>query len=473
MKWKWKRLLITLVVGFVPTVIAFLFRWYWGGTIFALLTLLIALTAVPPKVYAAAFTVYALLAIAWVSGSILDGILAERWDATDSTRLAVDAIVGLLIGLIVPAIFWFVNLAFSTKFILTLRKSMDIPFWTAFKYVASVTFDRTQPYIQVANGEKSVEVPKGMLSSLGGPGLLVVSPGNAAVLECGGKITDIVGPGLRPLKRFEYFWKPVETKGIVDLRPQFKTGEADDVRTRDGIPLKFKVGTGFQLEPKHITDQQFEEPEDTRVIGAPEFPVYRATIEKSLYNVPEKGWKDGWFPSDPMHVLRDVVATYTLDQVFSFDRTSRTFSPNKRTIHKIEEEVKEIYAPSAAKGGIWFKGIDIREVWMPTEVEAQVVQKWTSQLERERKVEDAKTESEAMIALSQGRAAALKQLEAEKFGARQQTAQLIFDLVNSLQQVGTFGDSVMVQFMSAVQQITERVGEDESVAALVFTFESH
>ena len=94
-----------------------------------------------------------------------------------------------------------------------------------------------------------------MLSRLGGPGVLVVRPGNAVVLERGGKITRIVGPGVHQLKRFEGL-KSSDGKGIVDLRTQFAPETATNVLTRDGIPLEIKAATVFKIEPKQVTDQR-------------------------------------------------------------------------------------------------------------------------------------------------------------------------------------------------------------------------
>lgn len=458
-------MLITLAVGFVPTIIAFLFDWYWGGTIFALLTLLIAITAAPKKLYPALFTLYAVISMTWVSASVLDGLLAERWDIGNGMRITLQVIAGVLLGLTVPAVFWFSIFATSTKFILTLSKSADISFWKALKYVAAVTFDITQPFVKVENGKIAFENTKGMISNLGGPGILIVAPGNAAVLECSGKITRIVGPGFHRMQRFEYFWQPVETKGIVDLRPQFRGGSAEDVRTKDGIPLKIKVGTFFQIEPKHITDQRPEShfaggDATSKVIGAPEFPVYEAIIKKSLFNVPEGGWKDGWFPSDPIHRLRDIVATYTLDQIFSLDRKDLEFTADERIVRAIEQQVQEAFAP--INGGVWFKGLDIREITMPPEVEAQVLQDWTSRAERERKVLEAEAERDAIIALSEGQADALQRTESVKLRARRAMGRIIGNMIEDLQNVNS--QPVAMSFISVVQELSNRVGQDETVA---------
>ena len=61
-----------------------------------------------------------------------------------------------------------------------------------------------------------------------------------------------------------------------------------------------------------------------------------------------------------MHRLRDVVATYTLDEIFSFDKYGEALTADQRVIKEIEDKVKETFDPSG--GGVWFKGVDIRKI---------------------------------------------------------------------------------------------------------------
>jgi regulator of protease activity HflC (stomatin/prohibitin superfamily) len=294
---------------------------------------------------------------------------------------------------------------------------------------------------------------------------LIVAPGNAVVLENGGRITRILGPGFYKLVRFETFHKPVKTKGIVDLRPQGRSGVAEDVRTKDGISLDIQIATFFQLEPTYETDRRPEShfangDATTKVIGAPELPVYEAIIRKSLFNVPAGGWMDNWFPGDPITRLRDVVATYTLDEIFAFDRQEEQFTPDQRVIQEIEAKVVEMYNPVNA--GVWFKGCDIREIKMPEEVEERVRQRWTARVERELKIAEAEAERDAMLHWSEGRARALAQIEEVKLRARTRMAQMIGEMVDGLTRIDQ--ESVAMSFVNVVQELTNRVGQDETVA---------
>jgi regulator of protease activity HflC (stomatin/prohibitin superfamily) len=483
LKIKWKNLLITLALGVIPTTISYIIGWWWGGTFFLLLTVLAALLTFPAKLRPVLFSIYAAATIAVVLGGMLDGSVIPEWEVGGTWRMLAIVLVSFVVGVVATAIFWLFIFAVSVKFMLKVTDSLHISFGEALKYMAAVTFDLTQPFIRVEDGEVSFEHPKGMISNLGGPGLLVISPGSAAVLECAGKITRIVGPGLYPLKRFEYFWKPVETKGVIDLRPQFAGDVAKKVRTKDGVELDIEVGTFFQLEPTHITDQKpgskFAGGDATsEVIGDPEFPVYKKIIEKSLFKVPRGGWKSGWFPSDPIHHLRDVVATYTLDQIFSLDQfgdplsldqsedplsldnIGSPLSPDKRVIKEIENEVKKRFDPS--DGGVWFKGIDIREITMPEEMEQQLQQRWTSRIKRQIKIVEAAAESRAMIERSKGRSISLAATERVKSRALAAMVSTLQQMLNALTATGS--QQIAVSFVNVIQELSSRIGQDESVA---------
>ncbi len=460
----WKRLLITVAIGAVPTVISYILGWWWGGTIFLLLTLFAACFCFPPPVYPTVFTLFVAIAIAVVTGALIEGAMPTEWNISEGTRIALAALGGASLGVLIPAVVWFLVLFVSTTWVLSVSESFDIPWWRAFQSVATRAFGFSQPYIIVENGEIAVEKPKGVLSSLGGPGIIVVRPGNVVVLERGGKVTRILGPGTHTLKKFEYIKKPVEKKGIVDLRPQFGVADGKDVMTRDGIPLKIEVGVGYQVEPKHITDERpsshFPGGEaTTRVLGAPEYPVYEATIRKVIFNTTQGGWKGGIYPNGPVNVLRDIVATYTFDELFTLEESDGP-APDRRVIKRIEEEVGKRF--NTAGAGVWFKGIDIRTITPPEEIQAKLRERWLARVEREIKVTTAEAERDAMIRLSDGRAYSVEQLEKARSEARKDMLNNVHKLLQALEETGN--EQIVLGFMQVVQHLTQWVGRDESVS---------
>ncbi len=458
----WKWLFITLAIGAVPVLIFFLFDLWWWGTVCVLLTLFVACFAFT-SLYPLMFTLWAMLSIAWLSGAWLEGWLLLRWDVNPNTRTLAAILLGAAAGVLIPAVFWFVALFISTNWIMSVSESFDVSWWQAFWIVATRLFDTGQVYWIVENGQIVVEKPKGVLSKLGGPGVLVVRPGNAVVLERGGKVTRIVGPGTYRLRRFEFIKKPTDIKGIVDLRPQFVKHEKAKVMTRDGIELEITVGEPYQIEPKHITDARPESrypggDATTPVLGGPEFPVYEAIIRKAVFGTTPGGWK-GLFPFGPINALYDIVGTYTLDQIFP-PGLSENPNPDERTLRKIELEVNKRF--SAVGAGVWFKGLDISEVVMPADVREQMLKRWTTPMAGQVKIKEAEAERDAMIALSDGRARSLARIEEEKAKARDRMIAVINDLVQVLSNSGR--QEIISSFTRVIRELTERVGQDEVVA---------
>jgi regulator of protease activity HflC (stomatin/prohibitin superfamily) len=420
-KVRWKRLLITIALGVVPITILFLFDAWWWATLVLLLTLFLACFAFPRRLYAPVFTLFSVLAIAWVSGSTIEGRLPVQWNLSQGERMAIVWGTGALLGILIPTVFWLATLFVSTRWILSVSDSFDIPWRQALKFVR---------------------------------------PGNAVVLERGGQTSRIVGPGAHELKPFETIKKPIAAKGIVDLRPQGASGTATDVLTKDGIPLDFEVGTGFQIEPQSKTDERpsshYQGGEATTpLLGGPEYPVYEKTIHKATFNTSPGGWK-GMFPGGPIGILRDIVASFTLDQIFP-RAPSADPNPDERTIKEIEDKVSERYDRSGS--GVWFKGMDIKEVRVPPDVHERMLKRWTTPVDLGLKIEEAKTERDVMIERSKGRAESLERLEGVRLSARIKMVQVIEKLVNMLPEMNR--EQAVWAFVSVIHELTNRVGEDE------------
>ncbi|MFN2157897.1 MAG: hypothetical protein ACK2UX_21905 [Anaerolineae bacterium] len=164
-------------------------------------------------------------------------------------------------------------------------------------------------------------------------------------------------------------------------------------------------------------------------------------------------------PEAALNVLRDIVATYTLDQIFALDSSSGT-RPDWRTVRRIELDVSQHYDPSAF--GVTYLGIDIRHIEVPEDVRAQMVQRWKASQEWELRVQDAIAERKALIELSEGRAQALGKLEKAKLSARVNMANLVDRILNRLATVP--GSPGATNFARLVSELAERIGEDEQVA---------
>ncbi len=469
-----KQLIITLIVGFVPTAICFTVGWSIAGWVFFLLTLLGLCFTFVSRLYVLVFSLFAVVSI-----SVICGMVIDRWGFGDMVgtlagwRPVISWAIGLVVGIIVLVGFWFPVLYVNARWLMDSSRSLDVSTGQMIKFLISRIFQTGQQVIVVDDGPNGVSIfdnTRGILSGVGGPGILILSPGFAAVLQSGGRITRVVGPGIHKLNQFENFVQPRETKGLVDLRPQFAGGTkspATEVRTKDGIPLEIVIGTFFQLEPTHVTDQRPEShlpggDATTPVIGGPEYPVYEAIIRKALVKIPRGGFKTGWFPGDPITRLRDVVATYTLDEIFQVvddDPNNPKTAADRRVIQRIEEEIKRRFNPSG--GGVWFKGIDIREIRMKPEIEDQMLKRWVADKERRDRIADAQAEKLAIIERSRGQAQALQTLEKVKYSARKDMLDTIDSMLAILVKSGH--EQMAVRIVSVIEELTRRVGEDETV----------
>lgn len=79
------------------------------------------------------------------------------------------------------------------------------------------------------------------LLRVGGPGLVAVSPSEAAVTERNGRFWRVLGPGRHRLKRFEYVY------AVLDLRRQERDAQEIPLVTGDGITIHAALSAIFQI----------------------------------------------------------------------------------------------------------------------------------------------------------------------------------------------------------------------------------
>jgi regulator of protease activity HflC (stomatin/prohibitin superfamily) len=461
----WRRLLATLVIGGLITAICFILGWWWVATAFLLFTLFLACLAFGTRWRVLAFTVFAVFAIAWLTGSLLDQFLPTDGGSDPEWRMALAFLGGIVAGIGLPALFWFLVFWASTEWLMSISETHAISKGDALRFVVARTFGTAQALFVVENGKLTVEKPKGILSKLGGPGTLVVRSGTAVVLERGSRISRVLGPGTYALEPGENFKQPAETKGIIDLRGGGGVLEVENVLTKDGILLKFKIGGGFQLEPKSETDKRpssrFEGGEATTpVVGAPEYPVYEATILKAVNNTGDGGLKD-MYPKGAVDTLRDVVASYTFDQIFPPNPTAEDNpDPDSRLIKQIEKKVKD--SIDASWRGVLFRGIDIQEISMPPEVREKWLQRWAAPADRELSIRAAEAQREIMIVESEGRARSIEQLDRVKLASSARMAQIVEELAKTLPAIKD--EAVAYGFLRLVRDLAVRLGRDEESA---------
>ena len=250
----------------------------------------------------------------------------------------------------------------SARWILALHEHEGVTVSQAWLYLACLMTGIHQSYQIIEDGEVVMTKPKGILSSIGGPGVAVIRPENAAAFECGGKVTQIAGPGIVPIRRFEKIRK------ILDLRPRWESRQAQNVLTRDRVPLTISFGVGFQLC------------RDTRTDGLPldeqmqqVYPVNKHDLFRAAYKL-----------SGPWQVLPAAVADNLLR------RATATYSYNELTnwepgiakpleqrldsapIKTIEQHIMDRLREAAIAWGMQITAFMIKGIEIPEQVREEV-----------------------------------------------------------------------------------------------------
>lgn len=204
-------------------------------------------------------------------------------------------------------------LLISSEWVLSLRQNLDISRSQAIRSLASLIFGVRYPYQVIEDEQITASSPDNTMSKLGAPGLLVIRPGNAVVLERGAEVSRIVGPGIVQTRPFE------RVREALDLRPQWATINADDILTRDGIPLHVEARIRYQIEPLTVTQEHRSEKElagssDGAIAGT--HPVHENSIFKAVYMSGPAGWRKTTTEAVEL-ILRETIGQRTLVEAFS------------------------------------------------------------------------------------------------------------------------------------------------------------
>jgi regulator of protease activity HflC (stomatin/prohibitin superfamily) len=259
------------------------------------------------------------------------------------------------------------------------------------------------------------------------------------------------------------------------------------VLTKDRIPLTIVIGTGFQIEPKEVTDQRpesFVEPNGealSEVIGTL-YKTYRATLEKAVYHVPTSGW--GIIaPGSGQNLLRDIIATYNFDEIFKrvgeVEGEPGGFDPDQRTIKEIEDKIRERLSAAAPEWGGQIQGVDIREIRIREDVLQKMVDWWGAEWkkrmaikeaegergalitkaegEREALIAKAEGEREALIAKAEAEARAITALEGVKYEVREK-------ILKQVAHLNTINANVALRFINIVEQLSRDMTVDDVAA---------
>jgi regulator of protease activity HflC (stomatin/prohibitin superfamily) len=284
-------------------------------------------------------------------------------------------LLGILATLALTLTLFIVIGYFSSIYILALHEE-EVSFWDAFKSFWFLIFDVKLGWLLVENGEIKELKSKGFVNKWLSRGKIIVKPGNAVVLEKGGRITGIHGPGTVFTVKDETIRKPV-----FDLRPQFVMHELDKVITADQIPLKIKLGVGYRITPAKGPNA----PDVIKEKNFDLFPVEKATLQKAAFNGTAGGWK-GFGENVCDGQLRDQIMVHRFDEIFEIrgDNQDISVRVNERRIRHIEEAImKTVNSFADASMGVTITFVDIGEITFPDDIEEAIQMRIKSQAEAE------------------------------------------------------------------------------------------
>lgn len=457
--WRLYALLVAWALAFAFVDVFLWFRVHWGlGLAFALVAPLALPFFLPHRAMRLLTILYLVWAVAWLSGTYLQGLLAESagpplarnrflgWLlGTYEMQIVCAGVAGLLLGVVAVGGPLLLLAWTAAEGVLALNEVLDVSRGEALRLVCMALLNLGPPWLVIDEGQEKYTKPEGLLKRLGGPGLVVVQEGNAAVFQKGGRITKVVGPGREWVRFLE------RTRCVLDLRPQWESRILENVRTRDHIPLAVRLGIGFHIEREEETDRRGRPPKsDSDPVLGQVYPVYESTVRKAAFN-PSGDWR---LTTVGMveNALRDVVATYDFDQLFCHEPgrgagASGSLDPDERTVREIEEKVLgRVQGTAAERFGVSITVADVSEVRIPEEVQNRLLEWWGVRWDKATEVARAEAEKEVLRLKGEGQAAALEAVE----GKRQEAIGATVKALESLMKSVAWRDAALAQRLAAV-----------------------
>jgi regulator of protease activity HflC (stomatin/prohibitin superfamily) len=378
--------------------------------------------------------------------------------------VAAKALVSIVAALLISALLLMAPILLvtyvSSEWILALHEVYGISRRQAMRLLLSLVFNTAYPYYFVEDGEITLTKPPGLLPKLGGPGIAVIRPYNAAAFELAGNITRIEGPGLVTTKRYE------SLKGATSLRKQWSSFTAESVLTKDHVPLTFHCGVGFRIESRQDTakrveeqSQAFEGSRFSGIIGG-DYPVYKRTIYRAVYGTTETGWKllsQGATETQ----LRAVLRQYRLEDLYRLENNE--LAEDKSVIDEIVDEVSRKINAISPTWGTTVSTFLIQSFDAPKDVEQKLLELWATPYRKQQQEIAARATTEAIRMRGEAEADAIAEVEKAKLVARENLIQVLTRSFLS----GPAGTNVHLteRVISAVEKLSTALTTDTATAA--------
>lgn len=243
-----------------------------------------------------------------------------------------------------------------------------------FFYLVHCMFGQAQfrPWMLLEEGAINFKwvSPDSLIARLGGPGHLVIRKDTAIVLEQGGRLTRVEGPGFPRLAPMERVY------GTVDLRPQ-RSVHSMNALSKEGIELTCTADIEYQISSGGQTPT-----------GDNPFPMERAAVFAAATgnwireeNRPAAEQVINWTGQVVLAAmdgtLRFILARYPLDLLIGPERAGQDH-PRDAICRELEAELVA-FAPTV---GARILKVELGDIRVADEVTQQRIEKWRADWHR-------------------------------------------------------------------------------------------
>lgn len=380
----WPWLALILVIGFVGALIGASYNPYLGAFIM-LLFLVVGHWAAPKKWR----RVYRLAIIGSTIGIFLGtafwdrGIAVTVEDMVFGAKVAAFLVtfgLSFIIGFAMVALPVIGGAFYSAPWLEKIGGDVELSRIQLRKHLLRCYLETNPPYAIVGNGTILAQKPAGVMQTTAGPGIIIIRPETAVVLEWMGKVSQIKGPGKANTKMFE------RIKEVIDLRPQWGNTNEFAATTAEGETTTVQADFRYQIEqepPQHETSRTGNgEHSPQPYINSALKADYCAedldahlcnAIHKAVYHAGQSGWRQAT-ERTVRNAIADAVRQHKVFDLFSSTwlqdtgRDYRTDQPaiNTTTAKQIAQDAVDQACEVSRTWGVRVLEISIQHFGAPS-----------------------------------------------------------------------------------------------------------
>jgi regulator of protease activity HflC (stomatin/prohibitin superfamily) len=269
----------------------------------------------------------------------------------------------------------------------------NFTFWEGWRAAISIELGLHKILQIVTKGEVQTTPAVGPLARFGGPGVLIVEEGHAAVLMASGRITRVVGNGITWLKPFE------RVQTAVYLPARMEKVVVKDVSTQDKMVLsEFSLLVFYKVDPGNRSQHSGQYDFDPDL------------IKEKIWS-PSGGDHNRAVKSISENIVRDLVGQYNLEDIAAISGEAR------QTL--IKDIVDHINIKTKGFLGIDVGGADLGAVVLSSSAKQALEEKMLAEVRRQTAVINAEAEREKMVREAEGTALKTRLVEQERAAIRE------------------------------------------------------